>query len=45
MWGTAIISFFTLKGFLLLFPILNRGMIRNYYENNGWKVTYGEESG
>ena len=38
MWGPAIISFFTLNGLLLIFPIMNRGLVRKHYENGGWKV-------
>ena len=38
MWGPAVISFFTVNGLLLVFPIMNKGLVRKHYENLGWKV-------
>ena len=38
MWGSAVLSFFTLNGLLVIFPIMNKGLVRKHYENLGWKV-------
>ncbi len=38
MWGPAIISFFTLNGLLVVFPLWNRTIVKGYYEKDGWRV-------
>ena len=37
MWGWAIISFFTLNGLLVGFPLFNRSIVRNHHINAGWR--------
>ena len=38
MWGAAVISFFTANGLFVIFPIMNKGLVRRHYENLGWRV-------
>ncbi len=38
MWGMAFISFFTLNGLFIIFPIMNKLLVIRHYENLGWKV-------
>ena len=38
MWGIAVISFVTINGLLIVFPIMNRKLVRNYHERNGWII-------
>ena len=38
LWGPAIISFFTLNGLLVIFPLWNRTIVRSHYEKAGWRV-------
>ena len=37
MWGTAFLSLITLNGLLILFPLWNRTVVKNYYESMGWR--------
>lgn len=41
MWGIGVISLFTLNGVLIVLPIMNRGLVRKHYENQGWRVQNG----
>ena len=38
MWGIAILSFFTLNGLWIIFPLWNRAIVRGHYENAGWRI-------
>lgn len=38
MWGCAIVSFFTINGLLIVFPVMNKSLVQKHYENKGWKV-------
>ena len=38
MWGPAVISFLTLNGLLVIFPLWNRTIVKGYYEYAGWRV-------
>jgi len=37
-WNWALISFFTVNGLLIGFPLCNRAILKSYYENTGWRV-------
>ena len=41
MWGTAFISLIAFNGLLLILLILNKGLVRKHYEDQGWKVESG----
>ena len=41
MWGSAVISLFTLNGLFVIYPIMNRSLVRKHYENSRWRVQDG----
>ena len=40
-WGWAVLSFITLNGLFVGFPLFNKTIIRGHYRKAGWKVGTG----
>lgn len=38
MWGWAVLSFFTVNGLWVGFPLWNRTIVRGHYEKAGWRI-------
>ena len=38
MWGWAILSFITLNGLWIGFPLWNRSIVRSHYVHKGWRI-------
>ena len=38
MWGSVVLSLFTLNGLFVVFPLWNREIVRWHYEKAGWMV-------
>jgi len=43
MWKWALISFLTFNGLWIIFPILNRKLVRSHYEHMGWEILVEEK--